>query len=224
MTDQQLERTIQEIWEMFKETDRRFKETDRKFKETERFLKEKFAKTDQKFKETDQFLKEKFEETDRLLEEKFRKTDEKIAEVTTAIGDLGGKWGRFVEGLLEPAVKRLFSERGIPIERVHRRSESTRNGDRMEIDILAINGGYAVLIEAKSTLKVEDVNEHIERLKRFKEFFPEYAGHRVIGAVAGIVLEEDVDRYAYRQGLFVIGQSGETVQILNDEKFQPREW
>ncbi len=213
MTDQQLERTIREIWEMFKETDRKFKETDR-------FLKEKFAETDRKFKETDQ----KFKETDRLLEEKFRKTDEKIAEVTTAIGDLGGKWGRFVEGLLEPAVKRLFGERGFPIERVHRRSESTRNGDRMEIDILGINGGYAVLIEAKSTLKIEDVNEHIERLKRFKEFFPEYADHRVIGAVAGIVMEEQVDRYAYRQGLFVIGQTGDTVKILNDEKFQPKEW
>ena len=209
MTKQDLERTIREIWELFRETDRKFKETDRKFEETDR-----------KFKETDR----RFKETERLLEAKFIETSEKIAEVTTAIGNLSGKWGRFVEGLLLPGVKRLFQERGIPIERVHHRSESFRNGDRMEIDILAVNGDYAILIEAKSTLKIEDVNEHIEKLKRFKEFFPEYSGHRIVGAVAGIVVEEEADRYAYRQGLFVIGQSGDTVKILNDDKFKPKEW
>ena len=43
------------------------------------------------------------------------------------------------------------------------------------MDILAINGEYAVLIEAKSTLKIEDVKEHLERLEKFKGFFPEYS-------------------------------------------------
>jgi len=35
---------------------------------------------------------------------------------------------------------------------------------------------------------------------------------------------ENADRYAYRQGLFVLAQSGETVVILNDAQFQPRAW
>ncbi|KJU85339.1 hypothetical protein MBAV_002467, partial [Candidatus Magnetobacterium bavaricum] len=59
-------------------------------------------------------------------------------------------------------------------------------------------------------------------LSRFKEAFDEYAGRIVIGAVAGIVIEEGVDRYAYHKGLFVIGQRGDTVRILNDGKFVPR--
>jgi hypothetical protein len=35
---------------------------------------------------------------------------------------------------------------------------------------------------------------------------------------------ENADRYAYRQRLFVLAQSGETVVILNDAQFQPRAW
>ncbi len=210
MTKQELEKSIQEIWELFRETDRRFQESDRKLTE--------------KFKETDRILAERLKETDRILTEKFKETDQKIKEMSTAIGNLGGKWGMFVEGLLLPAVKQLFQERGIPIERVYHRSESYRNGKKMEIDILAVNGDYAVLIEVKSTLGIDDIKEHIEKLSQFRSFFPEYGDRRVIGAVAGIVIQEGADRYAYRQGLYVIGQTGETVKILNDEKFEPKVW
>lgn len=82
----------------------------------------------------------------------------------------------------------------------------------------------ALLIEVKSTLTVEAVNEHLERLADFKNFFPEHPDKKIYGAVAGIVIDENADRYAYKQGLFVIAQSGEAVKVLNDEKFQPRAW
>ena len=92
----------------------------------------------------------------------------------------------------------------------------------MEVDILGISEKYAVLIEAKSTLGVDDVDEHLERLASFRLFYPEYQDRTVVGAVAGIVINEDADRRAYQKGLFVIGQSGDSVRILNDDKFKPR--
>jgi hypothetical protein len=39
-----------------------------------------------------------------------------------------------------------------------------------------------------------------------------------------MVVPDEVARYAYRQGLFVIAQSVESVIILNDDTFQPRSW
>ena len=68
------------------------------------------------------------------------------------------------------------------------------------------------------------MREHTERLKMFKQFFPEYADKKVVGAVAGIVIDEGVDKFAYREGLFLIGQSGESVKIINDKKFKPKIW
>ncbi|RMD95130.1 MAG: DUF3782 domain-containing protein [Calditrichaeota bacterium] len=199
MSNKNFEKSIQEIWNLFKETDRRL---------------------DERFKETDR----RFKETDRRLDKLFKETARQLRETNQRIDALTGKWGRFVEGLLIPAVERLFKERGIEVKRVFQRARSQQNGLEMEIDILAVNEEYVVAIEAKSTLGVEDIKEHLHRLSQFKAFFPEYANRKIIGAVAGIVIEEGADRFAYKTGLFVIGQSGETVRILNDKKFVPRTW
>ena len=42
-----------------------------------------------------------------------------------------------------------------------------------------------------------------------------------MGAVAAMVIPEDVGKYAYKKGLFVMAQHGEFMTILNDEKFEP---
>lgn len=202
MTPQEIEKGFQEVWKLFAETDRRFKETDRQFKETA----ERFKETDRQFKETDEKLARLFSDTDRK------------------IGALTGKWSRFVEGLVVPAVERLFRERDIHVDMVSQRVRRRKNGEGIEIDVLAVDGKHAVLIEVKSTLGVDDVREHLERMQKFKRFFPEYSDRQVVGAVGGIVIEDGVDRFAYKNGLFVIAQSGDTVNILNDEKFTPKVW
>ncbi|MBF0143035.1 MAG: hypothetical protein HQL59_06205 [Magnetococcales bacterium] len=74
----------------------------------------------------------------------------------------------------------------------------------MEVDLLVVNGEVVILVEVKSKLKRDDVREHVERLAEFKDFFPQYAGKRIMGAVAGIVIEENVDLLAMKEGLFVI--------------------
>ncbi|RJP35563.1 MAG: hypothetical protein C4527_00500 [Candidatus Omnitrophota bacterium] len=155
----------------------------------------------------------------------FAETDRKLKETDDKIEKLIGRWSLFVEGLVVPAAKRLFRERGIEIKHLSQHVDVSRDGQEgMEIDILGVNGEYAVLIEAKSTLGVHDVDEHIERLKKFKTFFPEYSDRKAIGAVAGIVIRKGADKYAYKKGLFVIAQSGDTVTILNDMHFKPKEW
>lgn len=161
-----------------------------------------FAETDKQFKELRYF---------------FERTDAKIDALT-------GKWGRFVEGLAVPAAERLFVERGIVLEGVSPRNKRRKNGETLEVDVLAVGSEHVVVIEVKSTLSVDDVKDHLNALRQFKRFFPEYADRKVLGAVASIVLEEHISRYAYQQGLFVIGQSGDAVQIMNDGKFCPKEW
>ena len=37
-------------------------------------------------------------------------------------------------------------------------------------------------------------------------------------------IEEGSDKYAYKQGLYVIAESDETVRILNDDTFKPKKW
>ncbi len=214
---QEMGKTAQEVWALFKETDR-------KFQETNKLLSEKFQETDRKFQETDRLLSRKFRETEKLMARKSQETDNEIQRVSANVDKLAGKWGRFVEGLVVPGILRLFGERGIEIEKVFQRVKSHKGADTMEIDILGVDREYVVLVEVKSTLGADDVRDHLERLGLFRHFFPEYEDRKALGAVAGIVMEENVGRFAYRQGLFVIAQSGDAVKILNDESFRPKTW
>lgn len=161
-------------------------------------------------------------ETDRLLREQSQETDRKIKTVTATIGELGNRLGEFVEGLVRPAVVQLFRERGIEVHEVY--PEVDRHDEGLEIDLLVVNDTEAVLVEVKSKLTHADVDEHLERLGKFKRLMPRYAEVRALGAVAAMVVPREVGRYAYRKGLFVLAQSGESVVILNDAKFQPKVW
>ncbi|MEW6219532.1 MAG: DUF3782 domain-containing protein [Thermodesulfobacteriota bacterium] len=175
-----------------------------------------FQATDRKFQETDR----KFQETDR----KFQETDRKIKEVSAAIGRLGNRLGDFVEEMVRPAVVRLFRERGIEVHQVIRGVSVDRDGEAMEIDLLVVNEEEAVAVECKSTLAVDDIALHLDRLSRFKRLAPQYATLKLMGAVAAMVLPDEVARHAHRQGLFVLAQSGETVIIRNDAGFVPSVW
>ena len=170
-------------------------------------------------------------ESDRRIEQAKLESDRTIAELkrtveqtNRAVNSLTTRWGRFVEELVQPAVLRLFQEKGIDIKEIYPRARVKRQGIAMEIDILAVDDTDVVLVECKSRLSKDDVDEFLEKLTRFKIAFPHYKNYQAYGAVAGIEIDEGIDRYAYNKGLFVIKPSGDTVEIINDENFRPRTW
>jgi hypothetical protein len=208
---------LAELVEAQKETERCFQETERRFQETERILKEQSL-------ETERILKEQSLKTERILKEQSLKTDRQITRLSKEIGNLGGKWGRFVENMVAPACETLFLNREIPVHQVSQRVRKRLDGKTLEIDVLVTNENHVLVVEVKSSLSVDDVKELIKNLTEFRQFFPEYNHKQLYGAVAGIEIEEGADKYAYRQGLFVLAQRGENVAILNDTEFQPQTW
>lgn len=170
-----------------------------------------FQETDRKFKETDQ---------------RFKETDAKFDQYFGKLKELDRNWGKLVEALVKPSVGRQFRKWGIPVSGSGQREEVHKNGESLEIDILLKNSDTLIAVEVKTTLRVEAVDEHIEKhLKPFKRFFPEYQNRKVYGAVAYIHVEENADRYAYKNGLFVLTfTTGDMVEIQNDDHFVPKVW
>lgn len=166
----------------------------------------------------------RFQETDRQLEETRRLIKQQNQHLNEQLGKLGNRLGEFVEWQVRPAVVRLFQERGIDVHEFHEGVSVQRGDEGIEIDLLVVNTTEAVVVEVKSKLTQADVAEHLERLSKFKRLMPRYGDVRAMGAVAGMVVPDDVARYAYRQGLFVLAQSGDGVEILNDGNFTPRRW
>ncbi len=201
--------TADEVWRLLGELAEAQKETERLFQETDR----RFLETDRRSQEADQRL----EATQRLIKQQNQHLNEQL-------GKLGNRLGEFVEWQVRPAVVRLFQERGIAVHEFHEGVSVQRGGEGIEIDLLVVNTTDAVVVEVKSKLTEAHVNEHLERLNKFKRLMPRYADVRAMGAVAGMVVPDSVARYAYRQGLFVLAQSGDSVVILNDGEFTPRSW
>ena len=175
-----------------------------------------FRETDRKFQE----VAESQKETDR----KFQETDRKIESMADTVKKLGHRLGDYIEDAVRPAAVRLFRDRGIEVHEVHQNISAQRANEGIEVDLLVVNDTDVIAIECKSLLSVDDVNEHRERLDKFKRLLPSYAHKRVLGAVTAMVIPDNVAHYAYRQGFFVIGQSGEQLIIRNDDRFRPKAW
>ena len=179
-----------------------------------------FQETDRKLKEIAEQSNERSKETDR----QFKETDRKIKEVSASIGRLGNRLGDFIEEAVRPAAVRLFRERGIEVHDVFQNLTVQRGEEGLEIDLMVVNDIEAVGVECKSNLKMDDINEHIERLSKLKRLSPKYANIKLMGAVAAMVIPENVARYAITKGLFLIGQSGDHLEIRNDTAFEPAVW
>jgi hypothetical protein len=206
--------TADEVWQLLgeliqsqKETDRllqeQSQESDRRFQETDRH----FQKSDRHFQETEQFLKEQHQCLNKQLDKLW-----------------GNQLGEFAKWQVRPTAVRLFKERGIAVRELSSDLSAQKGDEGLEIDLLVVNGSEAIAIEVKSKLSQADVDEHLERLNKFKKLLPRYQNLKILGAVAAMVTPKEIASYAYRQGLFVIAQSGDNLVILNDQKFKPKAW
>ena len=227
--------TIEDIYQLFErsqaENDRRAAESERRAAEWDRRAAEYAAESERRAAEYERFKIESAREFDRRLQESRIEFDRSLEDVKKiadqamrSVEGLSSRWGRFVENMVEPAIVRLFQERNIEVKETHTRVKAKRGTIKMEIDILAVDDTVAVAVEVKSRLNQKQINAFIKRLGNFKSAFPAYANYDIYGAVAAIEIDAGADVYAYKQGLFVIKQSGDTVKIDNDSAFQPLTW
>ena len=168
---------------------------------------------------------EMFRETDRRIAQMSQETNRKFQETDKRIGALTSRIGEIVENMVGGDIVGQFQALNIAIHS-HCRDKTfgTRGtSESGQIDVFLENGDIVVLIEVKTKLTDDDVREHIERLEKYRRYGKDK--RRILGAVAGAVVSDDVVKFAHRQGLYVIVQSGEAVEIIaSPEGFIAKEW
>ena len=193
MSAQQSPLTYEGVLEMFRETDRQFQETGRKIQEVTEQIKE---------------TKLMMQETDRRMKE----TDKKISA-------LGSRIGEIVESMVSGNgnIVDKFYALGYEITEWNPRKKFINKnlGIRGEADVFLENGDVAILIEVKTSLETADVRDHIKRLEKFRRYADvKEDRRRFIGAVAGAVVDDEAAAFAHENGMYVIVQSGEAVEIV----------
>ena len=238
--EQQREKNAQEAEQRYQrieqQREKNAQEAEQRYQRIEQQREKNAQEVEQRFQRIEQILEknaQELQETRQLIEgnaeqikanaEQMRETDRKIKELTNLFT---GQWGKLIEALIKPGSLKLFQDRGINVKKCKTRMAERLNGGRhMEIDILLKNKveKIAVVIEVKTTLQISDVNDFLKKFDTFLDFFPKYKGYTIHGAVAGVQINDGVDKYAYRNGLFVLGLGREgLVRMLNDDKFDPR--
>jgi len=166
-----------------------------------------FKETDAKFKETDA----QFKETDKRIKE--------LADLFT------GQWGKLIESLAESGIVEQMQSRGIRVTNLSRRLVSQKNGHHQELDFLLTNDSEVVVGEVKTTLRNKHARNFLKKLKEFYVFYPHYRNFKLYGAMVGIRMEQEAEKYAYRKGLFVFQVGGKgMLKMLNDTEFKPRDF
>jgi chromosome segregation ATPase len=199
---------VDEIWAMMKETDRRMKETDRRMKETDRQM-----------QETDKRIEKSVKEMEDL-----KKTVERV---TGNVGGLNRSLGELIETLIAARLWEKFPDYNL--KRAYQRVPIFDEDNRImtDIDILLSDTGLSMAVEVKRELdRTKDVDEHLKRMELVRKHPPaEVAGKKLLGAMAGGVVDADVRRYAWESGFFVLELTGESVRLVPPpEGFEPRQW
>jgi hypothetical protein len=190
MNDKNTQQAVEEIWEMFRATDKRL---------------------DLRFKE---------------IAERSKETDKQIKELGKQIGGLGNKFGGFTEGMAFPSMQRILMEK-FKMEYISPRVTMRKNGDTLELDVLAYSDGEinaVYVVEVKSRLRTEELNEILENLKRFPKFFPEHKNKALYGIVAAVDVPEQMKKKVLDAGLYLALIRDDTFQLDVPEGFQPKKF
>ncbi len=216
LTANQLILMFNKIKDNFEESQREIKASREEFKESREEILRMSKETDKRFQESREELLRMSKETNR----QFKETDKKINKIS---GMFSTQWGKLMEALVEPACLKLFKGRNIDVTRTYKNVKIKNNQVDAEFDVVLANGTEVVVVEVKTDMSIEKVNHFINQLAVFRTYMPEYADKKLYGAVAGIKYSEESDKYAYRQGLFVLRNSGDYVlEIANSEGFEPK--
>jgi hypothetical protein len=138
-------------------------------------------------------------------------------ETEKALGRLSNKMGDMAEYTLLPNLPEKFKKFGFTFQVINRNRKiaDEEHGIFAEVDAFLENGSQAMAVEVKTTLRHEDVDDHVKRMEKIRRYADLHNDKREFsGAIAATVIDEDTKRFALKQGFYVIEPSGEDVKIL----------
>jgi hypothetical protein len=174
-------------------------------------------------------ISESQEDTNRIVKENAKlqkETDRIVKENAVEMGKLSKRMGEVVEFMVAPNLREKFKEFGFNFSESSQKKEVVDKNNKIsfEIDVFLENYRKAMLVEVKTTPTTEDVKDHVKRLEKMRKYADLHGNKRTfLGAVAGVVITDNVRKYILKQGFFVIEPSGEGFNIIPPIK-KPKEW
>ena len=160
------------------------------------------------------------------IRESQKETDRQIKDINKRFGEYSNRLGEIAEYMVVPNLCEKFSDLGLDFPKANRNTIVTDRINKIffEIDVLLENGDKAILVEVKTNLTEKNIDAHIERMNKMRQYADLHGDKRsFLGAVAGVVIPENIRELALNSGFYVIEPSGETFNITLPYG-EPKEW
>ncbi|GHV87623.1 hypothetical protein AGMMS50255_9190 [Spirochaetia bacterium] len=118
--------------------------------------------------------------------------------------------------MIVPNLKLGFKALGYTFEKCssNTKIEDFEHGIFAEADAFLENGDSVMVVEIKTKLKTEDIDDHVNRMEKFRAHADFHKDKRkYYGAIAGILMSESEKAYALKKGFYVLEPVGETFTI-----------
>ncbi len=154
-------------------------------------------------------LSEKYQFLKETLHEERKVFKQVINEVNAQAGEFSHIWGGFVEKMAIESATNLLQkqyEANTFYCKVRKTiaSDDTSKRLQLELDLLAESDDTVFLVEAKSTLRQESLNQLKTILERFATFFPQYSGKKIQPIFACLSAEEGLAEQALEAGIWLL--------------------
>jgi hypothetical protein len=150
-------------------------------------------------------------------------TDRQLKELGKQIGGLGEKFGSFTEGLALPSMKKILGQR-FGMDMIFPGAMARNNDRSMEIDVLAHSKtrGDVFLVEVKSHLREDAIDQMRRMLREFHDFFSGYEGKKIYGILAAVDAPEEVRQKVLQEGIYLARVHDGHFELQVPDDFQPR--
>jgi hypothetical protein len=169
---------------------------------------------------TDEELKELMAKTEKAFQDLARAQERTIEQ----LGELGNRFGGFTEGMALPSVREILYDK-LGVDAVVTDARARRNGRSFQVDAVGIaNGelGKVYLVEIKSRLREEGLQQILKHLRSFGDFFPEHRGKTRYGILVAVDVPEELEKRVLAQGIYLAKIHGDLFELVVPEGFEPR--
>jgi len=166
------------------------------------------------------------------LRESQKETARQMQRTAIELERLNKLMGEVVEFMVVPNLRKKFNELGFNFSQSNEKTivSDKDNNIFFEIDVKLENYCKAMLVEVKTKPTTKHVKDHVKRLQKMRKYADLHGdsglkSERIfLGAVAGVVITDNVRKYILKQGFFVIEPHDSEGFNITPPNGKPKEW
>jgi chromosome segregation ATPase len=194
-------------------------ELERVVEQTRKEMSESKAELERVVAQTRKEMSESKAELERVVAQTRKEMSELKAELNKKWGDLANKLGTVVEDIVAPNIPTI-AKKYFKVEEIQRimmnlyiKSESLKK--EKEFDLILVAKDLVILNETKTTVRQNYLEEFIQSLPEFFEFFPELKGRKLIPIFSSMSFTPPQLAYLTKHKIYAMSMSGDTMELLN---------